>query len=123
MGNDKQLGEDLQQALTSLGTLSGIAQKIEARFKELEEREAKLKQLEDVVNAKVKEFEGREKIVKESEEKVKATTKECVAKQRKWEEIEKQMEINSQKVKQLVNLNVGMYLFYLLDHCLFIIFN
>ncbi len=111
MGNNKQLCEDLQQALASLGTLSGIAQQIEARLKELEEKETQLKQLEGVVNAKVKELEEREKKVKESEEKAVAAAKERDEKQRKWEETEKQMEINSQKVKQLVNLNVGMYLF------------
>ncbi len=121
MGNTT-LAEELQQAFSSLDKLSGIAQKIEARFKELELKEAQLNQLEGVLNAKVKELEGREKRAKESEEevkttmkereeKVKATMKEIEEKLQKWEEVEKQMAINAQKAKQVVTLNVGMCIF------------
>ncbi len=101
---NKQLADDLQQALTSLcsasasiNILSSLAQKIEIRFKELEE-------LEEKVDSKTKNIEEREKRLKENEEKM----NERDEKQRKWEEIEKQMEINSQKVQQVVKLNVGM---------------
>ncbi len=159
----KQLAADLQQALTSLCTvtaslnvLSLIALKIETRFNKLKERESELKRreeevdvkekaletkeqeveekeekvqikskkleerqrileekeniwrkLEEKVGAKLKEVEERENKVKENEEKA----KEFEEKERHWEETEIQMQMNTAKVKQLVDLNVGMYLF------------
>lgn len=138
---NKQLADELQQALislctatTSLNTLSSLAQKIETRFKELEDKESELKKLEERIDGKAREVEEREKKVKENEEKikvevkereekVKAAVKEIEEKQLRWEETERQMAINSQKVKQLVRLNVGMNLIYYLSlWCFLIIF-
>ncbi len=123
---NKQLSEELQQSLislctatASLNTLSSLAQKIETRLKELEEKEGELQKLEERIDGKTRDLEEREKKLKESEEKSKATIKESEEKiqaaikeseekRRVWEETEKQMEINSQKVKNLVKVNVGM---------------
>ncbi len=45
--------------------------------------------------------------------------RECEDKKRRWEETEKQMEVNAFKVKQLVDLNVGML--YSLFHSYYVI--
>ncbi len=75
-----------------------MEERIDGKTKELEEGEKNLKENE----------EKSKEMIKKSEEKIKASIKESEEKRQVWEEIEKQMEINSQKLKNLVMLNVGM---------------
>ncbi len=80
---NQQLADELQQTLislctatTSLNVLSSLAQKIETRFKELEDKEVEVKKMEDGAAEKMKVLEVRENEVKENEERSKLKTKE-----------------------------------------------
>ncbi len=86
---NKQLAEELQQSLisltTSLNVLYSLAQQIETRFKELEDKEVEAEKSEE----KMKVLGAREKEVLENEERSASKATELQLKQRQLEEKER----------------------------------
>jgi uncharacterized protein (DUF3084 family) len=105
---------------THFTSFLSVADQIEQRFKELEEREAKLGKREVDVTAKELALKDQEKKCLEREQKVEQREQDVTTQEHKWKETEKRMELNASKLPTVIQLNVGMDAKLLLFMMLFI---
>ena len=112
-GNLASTSTAFSLALTNLSSSAkeyfSVADNIELRFKELEEKETALKVLEEQITKKNKDLEAREKTCVERENKVSQREKDVGVKEAEWKSTEQRMALNASKIPTLVNLNVGTF--------------
>jgi hypothetical protein len=94
-------------ALTALTAATNafvyVAEKIEVRFKELQEKETCLKAMEQQAALRNEALDGRETQLKESGIKIAQREEKSM----RWAETEKRMALNAAKLPTLIHLNVG----------------
>lgn len=85
-----------------------IVNKIEARYRQLEQEGNILRESEERVDSKLALIKEKEQKLRDDEARIKELIKELDNKKGAWEKAEKRMVANANKRKQQIRFNVGM---------------
>lgn len=97
-------------SLTSvLDDISSIAQRLEIRSRELDEKEVVVTLREDNIKQRITELERAEMRMRSQEVYIEHMLKQLEEKERNWAAIGKRIDENVSKVSESVKLNVGMH--------------
>jgi hypothetical protein len=99
---------------TQYNTFLTLAEQLESKFQELEVREGAVKIIANEVGDKDQQLKERERECTEREQKVQVREREVETKEAKWNETEKRMQQNAAKLPNVIQINVGMFLFFVL---------
>eukprot|EP00026_Physarum_polycephalum_P011172 Phypoly_transcript_11374.p1 GENE.Phypoly_transcript_11374~~Phypoly_transcript_11374.p1 ORF type:complete len:383 (-),score=71.38 Phypoly_transcript_11374:32-1180(-) len=105
------LSTSLPLACTHHEDIAELAKQVERKLQELQLATLNLKATEERIKMRNKELEAREKMCKDKERQVIRKEKEAEAKMGKIKEMELKLLENSNKIPNLVNLNVGGHRF------------